>query len=685
MLKIMLIDDDPNDRLLVVRELSKELEGVEFEHVTDPGSFSQAMQNDECDLIITDYSLRWSDGLKVLKEVKSRRPDIPIIMFTGTGSEEIAVKAMKMGLDDYVLKSSRHYIRLVVSVKAALERAEDRARFSVLERRYHHLFNNLPLCVYRTTMDGDWLDINRSGLDLFGFGSMEELIQKKAQEMYCDGSDRVRLLETLTRDGGISGWRVRMFKKDGSCFWAKLHSRLVRDEKGDALYIDGIIEDITRLVEAENELRQLVSTLDTVVEHIPEGIVLLGEDHEISLANPAAEKYRESLLGAGVGDKLEKIAGRAVEQYLVSPPAVLWHSAVVDGPPRMLFELAGRRIGESGSGKGMVLVFRDVTGRKEFEEKVHSQEKLAAVGQLAAGIAHDFNNILTGIIGYSEMLLLGEEMDVKARQKIEAILSNSQKAAQLVRQVLDFSRKSLSIMGPLELKGVIKEFLKFIERTIPENIHITFESEDGSYIVNADETKIQQVLANLAVNAKDAMPEGGELQFRLSKISVSPGSEAISRDMQPGDWVAVTVADSGSGIPPAVRAHIFEPFFTTKGISKGTGLGLSQVYGIVKQHKGFIDVQTETGKGTGFIIYLPSMDEPSGAPGKDNVKSIPKGHGETILVAEDDNEVLELFRAVFAELGYKLLAASNGKDAVNVFQKHLDEINLVITDLIMPE
>ena len=181
------------------------------------------------------------------------------------------------------------------------------------------------------------------------------------------------------------------------------------------------------------------------------------------------------------------------------------------------------------------------------------------------------------------------------------------------------------------------------------------------------------------------MPEGGELQFRLSKISVSPGSEAISRDMQPGDWVAVTVADSGSGIPPAVRAHIFEPFFTTKGISKGTGLGLSQVYGIVKQHKGFIDVQTETGKGTGFIIYLPSMDEPSGATGKDNVKSIPKGHGETILVAEDDNEVLELFRAVFAELGYKLLAASNGKDAVNVFQKHLDEINLVITDLIMPE
>ena len=338
-------------------------------------------------------------------------------------------------------------------------------------------------------------------------------------------------------------------------------------------------------------------------------------------------------------------------------------------------EIKGRKI--------ITGIFRDITERKKTEEKMILQERLAAVGHLAAGIAHDFNNLLTGIIGYTDLLLLDTELSPDARQMAETISQGGRSAAQLIRQILDFSRKSASEMKLFDLKPFIKEFLKLIKKLIPENIRVSYSIGKGEYMVNADPTKMQQVFMNLAVNARDAMPEGGELKFGLSHIQITDNPPFPGMPM--GDWIAVTISDTGIGIPPEVLPHIFEPFFTTKETGRGTGLGLAQVYGIVKQHNGYIDAKTEGGKGTSFIIYLPPSMTVTEESLIEKEIVIPKGQGETILIAEDDEVVRNFIKRVLSGLGYKALTAKNGKEALNIFECQCDEIGLVITDMIMPE
>ncbi len=321
---------------------------------------------------------------------------------------------------------------------------------------------------------------------------------------------------------------------------------------------------------------------------------------------------------------------------------------------------------------------------EHLNERIFAQERLAAVGQLAAGIAHDFNNILTGIIGLSEIMLSEDRLVPENRQMVEAIFNNGLRAAHLIRQILDFSRKSISEMKPVELLGFLRDFTKFIKRTIPEHVRITVDCEPGEYFVSADPTKIQQVLANLAVNARDAMPEGGELRFGLSLMTVRHAEKPPVPEMQEGVWVLLKVSDTGTGMTPAVFSHMFEPFFTTKEPGKGTGLGLSQVYGIVKQHDGFLDVRTEIGEGSTFSIYLPASG-PGQTPAETAVEAeMPKGQSETILVVEDNETVRNLVVRSLGRLNFTIVTATNGKDALALFENLHDTIKVVITDLVMP-
>jgi len=266
--------------------------------------------------------------------------------------------------------------------------------------------------------------------------------------------------------------------------------------------------------------------------------------------------------------------------------------------------------GYEGTLSKVLISLVDITDRKRAEEaqqRLQQQERPAAVGQLAAGIAHDFNNLLTGIIGLAELTLITPGLPHQVRSDMKAIVQQGQRGAHLVRQVLDFSRKSISFQAPLDLIPFLREVSQLLQRTIPENIHLDLQIEPGKHVIYGDPTQIQQALTNLVVNARDAMLEGGKLSLRLGRLQIAPSEAAPLPDMPPGDWVVLTVSDTGSGIPPEVRSHLFEPFFTTKPVGQGVGLGLAQVYGIVKQHNGHIGVKTELGKGTTFTIYLPAL------------------------------------------------------------------------------
>ena len=275
-------------------------------------------------------------------------------------------------------------------------------------------------------------------------------------------------------------------------------------------------------------------------------------------------------------------------------------------------------------------------------------------------------------------------MPESAKVDLQRIEGEGQRAAHLIRQILDFSRKSAIQPQYLDLVPFLKEATKFLQRTIPESIRIILDMRPVEYPINADPTQMQQVVTNLAVNARDAMPEGGELRFRLSRFVLKAGQDPPLPEMLPGEWIELSVSDTGAGIPPDVRPHIFEPFFTTKGVGKGTGLGLSQVYGIMMQHDGLIDVRSEVGEGTTFVLYLPVLDMRKEMPGEEAAEELVSGRGEMALVVEDQPVVLDMLGKMLEDLGYRVLMTGSGMAALEVYERHRDEIAVVLTDMVMP-
>jgi signal transduction histidine kinase len=432
------------------------------------------------------------------------------------------------------------------------------------------------------------------------------------------------------------------------------------------------------------ELQALYEKMEGLVEHLPEGVFLLDEGRRLILANPSAQEYLKDLSEARVGEPISRIGGRALDEILAPSPDGLAHEVVIQGPPQRIFEVKARPISEEGAERGWVLVMREVTQEREMQERNQQQDRLAAVGQLAAGVAHDFNNLLTGIIGFAELLELRKDIPEPAKESLRSIISQGQRAAQLIRQILDFTRKTFVEREPVSLLPFLKEMAKLLQRTLPENIRVVSAFEEEDVIVQANLSQLRQLLLNLTSNARDAMPEGGELRISLSRLRVQPEALPPMPGMKPGDWAVWTVSDTGTGMSPEVMGRIYEPFFTTKETGKGSGLGLSQVYGIVKQHEGEIEAESEAGKGAAFTIYLPQTSGVEGFPQKPGAE-IQIGRGETILVVEDEPDVLHVVGDLLGRLNYRVLTASNGVEALEVYDLHRDKIALVLTDMIMPK
>jgi len=321
---------------------------------------------------------------------------------------------------------------------------------------------------------------------------------------------------------------------------------------------------------------------------------------------------------------------------------------------------------------------------KDTQKQVIQQERLAAIGQLTGGIAHDFNNLLTSIILSAQILQSKPHLPSDLIPGLDAILEESRRAAKLVQQILDFSRRAMMDTRPIDLVSFVEKTFDILKRTLPEHINLVLEREARKYTVEADPTRIQQVILNLATNARDAMPEGGELHVSLSRIPVREGTEPPLEEMRVGEWICMAVSDTGSGIAPEIQPHIFEPFFTTKPVGQGTGLGLAQVYGIVRQHEGYVGVETTVGEGTTFRIYLPAYREGLEKAVEEETMLPPQGQGERILLVEDEERLRKIGQEILHSLGYRVLVATNGREALNVYRA-AENVDLVITDVVMPE
>jgi two-component system cell cycle sensor histidine kinase/response regulator CckA len=566
------------------------------------------------------------------------------------------------------------------------KRIEKALRESV--ESYPLLAGQLTDMIARHDPDGVCLFVSPACRTLLGY-EPEEMIGRRVFGIIHpeDLDDIVEDVSKLMSEPAAKSHTCRLRRKDGEYIWVETTGRRLFTSGKDSvgpLEIITVTRDITERKRAEDALAAERERLAVTLRSIGDGLVALDAEKRIVLTNPVAEAHLKVLAREGAGDVLTHLGDQPIE-VLLRPPSMgkNFHEVMLERP-RRCFEIVTHQTETGPQIGGWVLVIRDVTIERETQRRVQLQDRLAAVGQLAAGIAHDFNNILGAIILYSEMLLKRAKLSTKDRERMLTIYQQAERAAALTRQILDYSRRTVMDQTPMDLALFLGDTQKLLSRTLPEGIQVKFECGDENYVVNADPAQIQQILMNLAFNARDAMPEGGELLFELSRLWVEPSEPPPFRDMAPGAWLQLRVSDTGVGIKPEVLPHIFEPFFTTKSPGEGSGLGLAQVYGIVKQHDGYIDVKSQEGEGTTFIIYLPAIDVPEWSSVEAISSTLIDGQGETIIVVEDNMATQIALQEILKTLNYRVLTASDGQGALDIIEDHDGAIDLVLSDMVMP-
>jgi two-component system, cell cycle sensor histidine kinase and response regulator CckA len=993
-LSILIVDDNPDDRALVRRALVRQFPEVRVREVSDARQFQSAL-TDLYDVVVTDYQLRWSDGVTVLRRVKEHDPACPVIMFTGTGSEEIAVEAMKAGLDDYVLKSPSQLARLGAAIRGALAYGMERRARRKAESRYCDLFQRVPVGLYRCDLHGALREANPAMAAILGYAGSGDLVGIHVADLFADADASRTWIEWLASDADALYHEVRMVRRDGASAWVRHSARRGADQdatidgslqdltawhttrqalrdsqrmlatllrhlpgmayrcrydadwtmeyvsagcypltgyrareiarsrqvtylelihphdrdlargavregvearrpyhvdyrivtadgetrwvwesgravygpSGEVLWLEGFVSDITERKQAEERLREsreelalrdrineaflmasdaamfdavlqvVLEALDSTIGFfgyittdgntlacpsltgaaweacrmpnktftfpremwggvwgraltegrsqcrngdlsLPEGHVGLqralsapiidqdGVIGNITVANKPCdytgddrrrlemiaskiapvlraqlerdEQERErqrveaqlALLSAAIehapvgvmvtdtegriqyaNPALERMAGIPRDQLLGRPPAGVFVSASEDTEPfASMRDLAAGRIaswsgslslrrpdgsllaaeaaiapvcGDSGQVTHYIAIMGDTTREQEMEEQLRQAQKMEAIGQLAGGIAHDFNNLLTVINGYGRFIADALGPGDALYSDAQEIVAAGERAASLTRQLLAFSRRQMLEMTVLSLNDALSEMSSMLQRLIGEQVALRLRLGSDLWTVRADRGQVQQIVINLSINARDAMPEGGTLTLETANVEWSDVPPSGRTGVLPGAYVMLAVSDTGHGMTPEVMGHLFEPFFTTKGPDRGTGLGLATIYGIVKQSGGGIDVSSEPGKGTTFRIYLPRSGEACEGDDPPDTAALPRG-GETVLVVEDEDEVRRLTVRMLEHLGYRVLSYGTPQDALKEGEASDMTVDLVVTDVVMP-
>ncbi len=712
--RILLLDDNPDDRALVVRSLRKEIENPEIIEILDSKGFSQALERlEEFDLVITDYQLRWIDGLQVLREVKNRVPDTPVIMFTATGSEEIAVEAMKNGLDDYILKSPKHFARLAATVAQTLRRKREmeevRGALSLAQKEWEAIFHAVGQPVFVLDDNFTVLEVNKVTEKITG-ASREELIGKKCCSFmhFTDSPPPSCPLKSLKdlgagmKEGDVFEGEMYVEALDRT-FWVTC-SPVIGPEGSPIKYIH-VATDITARKRLENRLKELNERLTTLINATPYFIIFKDGEGRWLEANESALRifqldkrnyqgkrdtelaeftdpiYRDAFLVCErTNEDAWERGGISRSEEIIPDPY---------GTPRIYDVIKVPLFHDNGRRKGLVVIGRDITEFKRAGQEregalarmSHSQ-KMEALGTLAGGIAHEFNNILTAVQGYIELAML--EMSREEEEALDYLARSQEaceRAANLVKQMLYFTRKRQVKKETVDVNSLVERMASLLDRVLGEDILVRVELESGLWEVEADKGSIEQIIMNLALNARDAMPQGGTLTFITENVELREKECKGIAGVVPGKYVKLVISDTGEGIDRHLIDKIFDLFFTTKEVGKGTGLGLSVVYGMIKTHGGGVRVLSELNKGTSFEVYLPAKTQVDTESGE--LSGIAK-KGERILLVEDEDMVLKMMEKALTAKGYEVISAKSYKEAFEKVDKGVD-VSSAIVDLVLSD
>ncbi len=561
-------------------------------------------------------------------------------------------------------------------IALCIERKRSAEALGASEFKYQSVVENIQEVIFQVDKAGCWTFLNPAWTSMTGFKLKETLGTRLAD--YVHPEDRERHWELLQQLIGhtqsYSRDEIRFLAKDGSFRWVEVYAQPTLDEH--ALGASGTLRDITERKRSEAEIQKLAA----FVRCNPDPVMELAANGTLTYMNPAA------------GDMARLLQLDKPESLLPREAITISRECLRLGQSKLREEICieGRTLSWSffpiTSSQVVHCYGSDATERLSLEAQLRHAQKLESIGQLAAGVAHDFNNILTIIQGHSDRLLAQCDGDERITEPLQQVSAAASRASSLTRQLLMFSRKQVMQPKVLELNAVLGNMGKMLHRLLGEDIALELKCLPLPLAVEADAGMIEQIIMNLAVNSRDAMPKGGQLLITTTLVEADEGYAQQHAEARLGSFVCLSVTDTGCGMDTETQGRIFEPFFTTKEVGKGTGLGLATVYGIAKQHQGWIEVTSQVGLGTTFQVFLPrSGKTPEPSSESPATLEIVHGHRETILLVEDEPMLRELARIILNDYDYQVLEAASGVEALKVWDAHQGQVDLLLTDMVMPE
>ncbi len=687
---ILHLEDSENDALMVESLLQDEWPDCHVHRVSSRAEFESALEFEQFDLVLSDYQMPGFDGLRALEQVRTQRSDKPFIFMSGTIGEERAIDAMKRGADDYVIKDRP--ARLVPAVRQVMARLDEAARRRRVEEalrrnqeRFRQISENVADMIAVLDLDGRRVYNNPAYRGVLG--DPDKLRGTSSfEEIHPEDRERVRnaFAETV-RTGAGQRLDYRFLLPDGAVHYIESQGSVIRDASGSIVNVLVVSRDVTTRRAAEQQLREQASLLDKARD----AIVATDLDHRITYWNTSAERIYGWSAAEVIGRDLRTLGLELDSRRFATAHAQLlargeWHGE---------FQLRSRQgakvhvattwslvLDAAGRPERVLLIDTDITEAKQLETQLLRSQRAESIGTLTGGIAHDLNNVLAPILIGTDLLRM-ESLTPAGQRVVNTMEASAQHGAALVRQLLGFARGTEGERVRVEPKPLLTDLVGLLRQTLPSRIEVQLEISDSPTPILADSTQLKQLLLNLCINARDAMPGNGTIVVAAEDVTIHEAQARTLGEGEPGPYLHLRVTDTGTGMPPETLHRIFDPFFTTKEAGKGTGLGLSMVRGIVKGHHGFLHVESTVGEGTTFNIYLPAI-ETSTAPAP--VAAPPRGRDEAVLIVDDDASVRDMLRPFLQRHGYRVVAALDYPAGIEDLRLRSGEIAAVITGATRP-
>ncbi|HEY9861027.1 MAG TPA: response regulator [Candidatus Obscuribacterales bacterium] len=738
----MNVDTVERNVILIVDDIPANL-GVLFNFLADAGfqvlvaedgeSALQTAEYASPDLILLDVLMPEIDGFETCRRLKLNQAtqDIPIIFMTALTETVDKVKGLNLGAVDYITKPLQHE-EVLARVKLHLNLRQLTKQLQAQNLQLEHEVaerKRIEADLRRHTAElTEWKNryeaiIQASGQILFDWdsqthevtygGNLTAILGYSLEEM-VGGLDRwVALVHPEDRDRFHAEidrvittkqpfhLEFRVARKDDTYLTVESKGYFFAGGDGQAVRMAGFIVDISEAKHdevvrkrQEEALRETSQMLQALIQASPLAIVVLDLEGRVQLWNPAAQEIFDWSESEVLGEMLPIVPTAKQGEFWAFRQRVLQGESFTgvevsrekrDGSLLQLnLSTAPLRNGK-GEVRGAIAMLLDVTAKKQLESQALRAQRMESIGTLASGIAHDLNNLLTPILSSAQLLLMPTKLpEDKKQQLLKTMEASTKRAAALVKQVLLFARGVEGKRITLQMSHLITEIKQIAQETFPKWIEVKTDVDPNLWMVAGDTTQLHQALLNLCVNARDAMPDGGTLKITATNVWLDEKYTQLNIDAKVGPYVLITVTDTGTGIPSSIIDRVFEPFFTTKEVGQGTGLGLSTVVGIVKGHGGFVQVQSQIDQGTEFKLYLPIAQTYAFKPEAIEYDELRAGHGEVVLVVDDEDAICEVTKTSLEYYGYKVLTAKDGVEAIALYVRHQSEINVVLVDMMMP-